>query len=263
MPDLVTDFGTVPVVILCGGNGIYIDATGVKCNKALVRVDGEPMVIHVMRLYLRAGYRSFVVAGGYQCDSLASTLANDYAGAMASNDPDVLELAVSGIPCSVRVVAGPEAASTGDRLKACRRHIAGHPWFCLTYSDTLCDVNLTELQKFHASHGKVATLLAAEYPTRFRILGVRRGEAQVRGFASRPVLGMEPINGGFYFFDERIFAQDFLGGQTGNVVLEDEVLERLVTARQLMAFSHHGTWQNLDSERDIAPLSRLIRSLPA
>ena len=258
---MVTDFSAVPVVVLCGGNGIFIDETGIRQNKALVRVNGEPMVIHVMRIYLRAGFRAFVLAGGYQGPSLLSTIVSGYQGAAVTGTPGAFNITVSGIACNVRFVNTPENARTGDRLMACRPFVDSHDWFCATYSDTLSDVDLINMHRFHQSHGKVATLVAAEYPTRFRILGVRLGESQVRGFSPRPVLGTEPINGGFYFFGRGIFERDFLAYQTENVVLEEEVFDRLVAARELMAFFQQGSWQHLDSERDLKSLARIAQSL--
>jgi glucose-1-phosphate cytidylyltransferase len=251
----------VPVVILCGGLGIYIDDTGIRRNKALVAVDGEPMVIQVMRLYVRAGYRTFVLAAGYQSDILAAVLATAHSSGADASDPDLFEITINGAPCAVRVVRSADTATTGDRLLACRQYLEPFQWFCVTYSDTLSDVNLTDMQRFHCGHGKVATLMAAEYPTRFRILGIRLGETKVSGFAARPVLGMEPINGGFYFFSNHLFDDRFLGSKPNNSVLEDEPLERLASAQELMAFAHQGAWQNLDSERDLVPLTRILRSM--
>ncbi len=261
MPDPVIDFATVPVVILCGGNGIFIDNTGVRRNKALVEVEGEPMIAHVIRIYLRAGFRTFVLAGGYQASALVSTIGAQYNGTSEPGNPGVLHVNIAGVRCTVRFVDTGEVAQTGDRLKSCRPYIDGHNWFCATYSDTLSDVDLIDMHRFHQAHGKVATLLAAQYPTRFRVLGLRLGETQVRGFSPRPVLGGEPINGGFYFFDRRIFEDRFLGYAAENAILEEGALEGLVSARELMAFFHQGAWQCLDSERDLKPLGRIACSL--
>ena len=255
----VNEFAGVPVVIFCGGNGIFIDGTGTRRNKSLVPVAQEPLVAHVIRIYLRVGFRTFVLAAGYQYEALLASLKSGYASMPDATNPALLHATVDGVACSIRVVSTGEIAPTGERLKACMPYLKNQPWFCVTYSDTLSDVNLADMYRFHKHHGKVASLLAAQYPTRFRILGIRGGESEVRGFSKHPVLRGEPINGGFYFFSRRIFDDHFLEGS--GVVLEDAVLDRLAAARELMAYPYVGAWQNLDAERDLVPLTGIANSL--
>ncbi len=260
MQNLVSNLSETPVVILCGGNGIVIDESGLRTNKALIRVAGQAIVTWVMRHYAAAGFRTFILAAGLQADKLVDMLKSDHG---ATADGNSLSLTLAGAPCSVRIVTAPSNATTGDRLKVCRPYLIEHDYFCVTYSDTLSDVNLTDLYRFHIFGGQIASLVAAEYPVRFRILGMRLGDTVVRGFATKPVIEMTPVNGGFYLFNRAVFDERYLGASQDNLVLENDVLNRLATDGQLRAFSHKGRWQNLDCERDLIALSQITAGIAA
>ena len=261
MSELTDDLAAAPVIILCGGTGVFIDDSGRRCNKALVRVSGQTMLSLVMKIYVKAGFRNFILAAGIQSDRIRAVIEADHNGAAQTADRDLYAASVGEAQCRIRVVETPAGALTGDRIKQCARFVADHEWLCVTYSDTLAPLDVGDLVRFHRRHGRLATLVAVPYPVRFRILGIRLGESQLRGFADQPVLRAEPINGGFYVFQRQIFDSRYLGHKDVKVVLEDDVLDRLAADQQLMTFRFDGGWQNLDSERDLKALSVIARAL--
>lgn len=163
---------------------------------------------------------------------------------------------------SAQYIPTPVEATTGARLLACRLALEalGAPaGFAVTYSDTLSDVDLGALMRFHRAQGRIATLVAANLPVRFRILGIRAGEVLVRGFASRPVIEGPRINGGFYCFTPALWhAVDTLRAE---MPLEERPLEQLAAMGELAAFDHPGAWQSCDAERDLVELERLARGI--
>lgn len=248
----MTDISSIPVVILCGGKGIYVDDSGQKINKALVNINGQAMVTWVMRHYAAAGFRHFILASGMPCAQLAAVLPSS-----TICHENEFEVQYAEATCRVRIVPTLPQANTGDRINACRTHLSEASCFCVTYSDTLSDVNLVEELNFHQTNGQIATLIAASYPVRFRILGMRLGESLIRGFAQRPVIETAPINGGYYIFNSEILSERYLGATKEHLVLENEVLEQLAADGKLRAYTHKGQWQNLDSERDLEALSAI------
>jgi NDP-sugar pyrophosphorylase family protein len=58
------------VAILAGGKGTRLaEETGTK-SKAMVRIGDEPVLWHVMKYYEHYGLSRFVIALGYQADSI-------------------------------------------------------------------------------------------------------------------------------------------------------------------------------------------------
>jgi glucose-1-phosphate cytidylyltransferase len=249
----VSELAQIPIVVLCGGRGLCIGESGRRMSKAMIEVRGEAMIVHVLGRYLSAGFRRFILSSGRQSDELRELLAVRGEGLQPAT--------VRGTHCEIAVFDSGPDSNTGERIRRVRPLIGDVPAFGVTYSDTLSAVDPATIFRAHTAHGKIATLLGTHVPTRFRILGLRRGEEIVRGFAAKPVITNDFINGGFYFFERAIWSDSYLGSRP-NLILEAEVLEALAADAQLVAHRYEGPWQFLDSERDLQALAELSQSLP-
>ena len=127
----------------------------------------------------------------------------------------------------------------------------GNERFLLTYGDGLSNVDLNDLIKFHESHGKMVTVTAVHPSARFGELDIQDG--QVRSFKEKPQTGQGWINGGFFVVEPEFF--DFIEGDQS--ILEQKPLEKASAAGQLMAYSHKGYWQCMDTKRDRDTLEEL------
>ncbi len=251
------EFNQVPVVILCGGKGVMLDELhNQRINKGLVEVQNKPLFLWVMHHYSLYGATDFILATGFQGEQFGAAL--ETAGAKANADKSgCYNVTIAQKTCRVRLVQTAQDATTAERLLACKPWLEKADRFALSYSDTLSDVDLSAEMRFHNSQKLVATLVAAKFPVRFRILGIRSGEAIVRAFASRPVIEAASVNGGYYIFTSALW-QDIYGLDKP-VALENQPLERLAAAGQLAAFEHNGRWQNCDAERDLVELQKLAQ----
>ena len=240
----------VPVIILCGGNGIYIDASGQRWNKGLVKIASLPMVAHVMRLYARAGFRRFLLSTGIQSGEFAGVL--DSVRRQSFPNDLVYEIRETG-----------EQSPTWPRIAAWEPQLKETTTFGIAYCDSIVDIELTSALQAHLKHGKILSLAAVFQPTRFRLLGLRPPDPVVRGFAEQPILRSDRINGGFYFAKPKLFdwARTIDQTQQDLLSLEGKVLEKLVEARQVASYFVDGEFRFLDSERDIEPLVRLSQRI--
>jgi glucose-1-phosphate cytidylyltransferase len=232
----------IPVVILCGGQPVDL-GHGDKRIKPLVTVNGKPLVAAVIAHYAHYGFTRFLLAAGHQAKELEAAV-------KALSLPKGVE---------AQVVDTGADSPTGTRLWKLKDQLKGAKVVAVTYSDTVSDVNLKELLDFHARHGQMASVVAAHLPTRFRILGLRGDEDQVRGFSEQPVISSAFINGGFYFFGQALFSAPYLGRAQEKMVLEEEILQELVKHEQLMAYRHDGRWQHYDNRRDLDFISSIAK----
>jgi glucose-1-phosphate cytidylyltransferase len=256
MGSVGTEFRKIPVVILCGGRGVLFNEELFEFhNKALTIIHGKPLVWWVIAHYALHGANEFVLVTGLQSEHFLDVLIS--AGAVC--DGDSLGIRVGNIHCSVKLLPTPVEATTAARLLACKPLLGDVECFALTYSDTLSDADLSAQVRFHRQMRMVGTLMGVRYPVRFRILGIRNGEARVRAFAPRPVIESTLINGGYYLFTHDLW--DPLYAIEPDVALENSPLEKLAAAGQLACFEHKGCWQHCDSDRDRVDLERLAVQL--
>ena len=158
------------VVLLAGGLGTRISEETQLVPKPMVKIGEHPILQHVMNIYSKHNCHEFVVALGFKAEVIKEHFLNFYA---LSNDlrvslknGSVEYLKESPQNWTVDLIDTGLDTLTGGRLARLQKHL-GNETFMLTYGDGVSDVNISELMKFHKSHGKIATFTAVRPPSRF------------------------------------------------------------------------------------------------
>jgi glucose-1-phosphate cytidylyltransferase len=226
-------------VILCGGLGTRLAEETRLIPKPMVRIGGKPILIHILEVYYKHGFKDFILALGYKSNIIQSYFKKNK------------------FPFKVKTVFTGNKTLTGTRLFKLKKLLINEKNFMLTYGDGLTNQNIKYLLKYHLRHKKVATMTVVRPPVRF-------GEVYLKGnrvfsFKEKPQITTGWINGGFFVFSSKIF--NFLSKK--NQMLEKQAMEKLTQKGQLMAFKHTGFWQCMDNIRDKNILNELIRSKKA
>ncbi len=235
-------------VILAGGLGTRLaEETDLK-PKPMVEIGGKPMLWHIMKIYASHDIQDFVICCGYKGYLIKEYFANyflhmsDVTFNMRDNSMHVHTQRAE--TWNITLVDTGEDTMTGGRLSRVANYIQQDDIFCFTYGDGLSDVNITKTIDFHRKHGKLATLVAANPPSRFGILELE-GQ-QVRAFQEKPIQDSGLINGGFFVLSPEVL--NYLDGDA--CVWEQGPLMRLASEGQLMAYEHAGFWQPMDTLRE-------------
>jgi len=245
-------------IILAGGLGTRISEETQVRPKPMIEIGGQPILWHIMKLYLAHGVDDFVICCGYKGYIIKEYFANyflhtsDVSFDMARNKMEVHNQKAE--PWKVTLVDTGDDSMTGGRLKRVGSYVKNEELFCFTYGDGVADVDITAEIAFHKAHGKWATIAAVQPPGRFGALQLQDGK--VRGFTEKPRGGDGFINGGFFVLSPRCL--DLIDGD--DTVWEDAPLDTLATKGQLMAFEHNGFWQPMDTLRDKRQLEALWSS---
>lgn len=187
-----------PVVILCGGRGTRLREQTQSIPKPLVEIGGQPIVWHVINVYLAQGFEEFILCTGYLGDLVK--------GFVGEQDWP------AGV--QVRCVDTGEDTQTGGRIRRVGDLIAGRP-FCATYADGVADIDLAALLEYHGDHGGMATMTVVRPELQFGITRMTE-DGLVSGFQEKP-RSDHWINGGFFRFEP---------GFIDYIAADDVVLER-------------------------------------
>jgi len=228
-------------VILAGGFGSRIAEESQLRPKPMIEIGGMPILWHIMKIYSHFGYNDFIICCGYKQHIVKEFFADYYLHCSDvtfdfSNHNRMEVHSNCSEPWRVTVVDTGLNTMTGGRVKRIQKYIGGEP-FMLTYGDGVADVNLRELESFHRSHGKIATLTAVNVGQRFGVLGIGEG-GRVTAFREKHDSDGSLINGGFMVFNPEVF--DYL--KDHSTVLEQEPLESLAKDGEIMAYVHNGFW---------------------
>ena len=226
--------------------------------KPMLPIGERPILWHIMKIFAAGGCTEFVLALGWLGDEIKryfldyQPLVTDFTVELGSHRAVELHGPTPEDGWRVRCVDTGLDSLTGTRVRIASQHLGAGP-VLVTYGDSVGSVNIKELLKFHASHGRLATVTAVRPPGRFGEL-VIDGDGTVREFAEKPQTSAGSINGGFMVLDKEAIEQ-FIPDD--DVMLEREPMSALAAAGQLVAFEHDGFWQPMDTPRERELLEHL------
>ena len=223
------------VVILCGGFGSRLGRETKVIPKPMVKIDKDPIIVHILKHYYRYGYKEFILALGYKGQHIQNFFKK------------------KKIKFKVKTIFTGRKTLTGGRLLKLKKYLKNEKNFMLTYGDGISNQNIKTLIKFHSRHKKTATMTVVRPPVRFGEVTLKKDK--VVKFMEKPQIKTSWINGGFFVFSNKIF--NYLS--SFNEMLERKPMEKLYKKKELMAFKHHGFWQCMDTQRDKELLVELIR----
>ena len=222
------------VVILAGGLGSRLSEYTKVLPKPMVKILKEPIIVRIIKYYVKFGFTEFLIAGGYKINVLKKYFKKN-----------LTNLNIKVIDTGIRTL-------TGGRIKRLKKYLKDEK-FLLTYGDGLCDVNIKKLIKFHNTNKNLVTLTAVRPPARFG--GIKISRSKVKYFKEKSSLDEGWINGGFFVMESKIFK--FL--KNDFTVLERAPLENICKLGKLGAFKHYKFWQCMDTVRYKKKLEDLIQ----
>ena len=236
------------VVILAGGIGSRISEETTVRPKPMVEIGGRPILWHIMKIYGHHGITDFIICLGYKGYVIKEFFANYFLHMsevtfhLAENRMEFHRGTAE--PWRVTLVDTGDGTQTGGRLKRVLRLVENDPVFALTYGDGVADIDLAAQRRFHASHGRKATVSTVRPARRFGALDIE-GD-RVVSFAEKPDNDGGWINGGFFLLSPAV--GELIGGD--DTIWEREPMETLARTDELRAFVHRGFWHPMDTIRD-------------
>ena len=246
------------VVILSGGFGTRISEYTTVIPKPMIPINGKPIIEHIMEIYSKYGFKDFYLALGYKANVIKEYFYN-YEILNSNFKVDFKNRSVTPYKkqekdWTVNLIDTGENTMTGGRLKRLKDYIKDDT-FLLTYGDSVTNLDINEVIKFHHSHCKMITVTGVRPPARFGELTINENN-EVLEFKEKPNINEGWINGGFFVIEPRFL--DYINGD--NCILEKEPLEKAAKSKELVAYLHDGFWHCIDTKRDKDNLEEIIKN---
>ncbi len=247
------------VVLLAGGFGTRISEESAFKPKPMIEIGGMPILWHIMKTYSAQGFNEFVICAGYKQHVIKEWFADYFLHTSDitfdfTNGNEMIVHNKHAEAWKVTVVDTGLNTMTGGRIKRIREYI-GNESFMLTYGDAVGDINMSELLKFHESHGKIGTISVYNFGQNKGVLDIG-ANGMVNAFREKSDLDGDLINIGFMIMKPEIF--DYIEDDT--TVFEQGPLNQLVADGQLIAYTHKGFWQCMDTLREKQQLEKMWTS---
>ena len=146
------------VVILAGGFGTRISEYTKTIPKPMIPINKVPILIHLIKYYKKFNFNEFYIAVGYK----SQIIKNYFKKNKIKN-------------CKINLIDTGLNTMTGGRLKRLSKYL-GKNTFLMTYGDSLSNVNIKKLIKFHKKNKKLVTMTAVRPPARFGAIKIRKNK---------------------------------------------------------------------------------------
>ena len=241
-------------VILAGGMGTRLAEYTKTIPKPMVKVAGKPILIHIIKIYLKYGYTDFILSLGFKAQIIAKYFINNKKISLKDLKNGVeVKKKINNKICSIKLVYTGKNTLTGGRIKLLNKHLKNETFMC-TYGDGVSNVNINKLVKFHKKHGKLVTVTAVRPMSRFGRLNIKGN--RVTQFKEKTQMDNGWINGGFFVFEKK-FLELIKNSKT---ILEKDPLEKACLKKSLIAYKHKNFWQCMDTKRDRDILNKVIKN---
>ena len=249
-------------LILCGGQGTRIRDVSEILRKPMLPIGDRPILWHIMKIYAHYGFKDFVLCLGYKGWTIKEYFLNYYANmcdfTVSLHEHDAVRFYDQPHEdWTVTLVNTGEKTQTGARIERARRYLLEQDkddCFAVTYGDGVADVNIKELTEVHRRSGKLATITGVRPAGRFGEVEVD-DKGVVIEFNEKPNVCAGLINGGFMVFSKEVLKKYFSDNE--DLILERDVLPKLVMDRQMNLYEHDGFWQCIDTFREYADLNEI------
>ncbi len=209
-------------VILCGGAGTRLRPLTLNKQKALLPIQGKPILEYLVELFRKYEVKEIYFAIGYLGEQV-----KEYFG-------DGSEFGIKAY-----YIEEPAPLGTAGCLGLIKEALK-EPFF-MSNGDELKDINLKDMQMFHKENDAAATiaLVEVEDPSSY---GVARMEGdKIVEFVEKPKKEEAPsrlINSGLYIINPEVVSTI----PDGFAMMEKDVFPRLASENKLYGFKFKGQW---------------------
>ena len=218
------------VVLLAGGKGTRMRELTETIPKPMVKVGELPVLEHLINIFEFFNDFSYLVASGYKGEIIDNHFKNFD---------------------NVKTIFTGDETNTGGRVFKLKDNL--DDIFIVTYGDGLANVNINELIKFHNSHNKIGTITVTNPISRFGLVDFDNNNI-VKKFIEKPKLD------GFVNIGFMVFKKEILNYLDEDSTLETSPLINLSKDSELVAFTHDGYFEPMDTYREFIQLNKYWES---
>ncbi len=210
-------------LILAGGKGLKMLPFTYEMPKAMIPVNGRPILEHIIESLRRYDIREVIVSIGHQGNKIKQHFGDG---------------SKFGIKISYLDQKKSETGTAAPILQA--KKLIGSNSFLVYYGDVLANIDLDDMIDFHLSSGGLVTmaLTSVNKPSDWGVVRVQGN--RVYSFLEKPDQRRDlsnVINAGVYIFEPKVF--EYLQDAKR---LEKDVFPKLVEQRKLFGYLFAGQW---------------------
>ncbi len=244
--------------ILCGGRGTRLDLESKDKPKAMVKIGKYPIIIHLIKIFLKNGVSEFVLCLGYKKEIIEKYFIKTFNKKKNFFNFEIKQKKIKKInfllekkKISIYFVDTKMNSGTAGRIKIANSLIKNTEPFLMTYCDGLANINIKKLVKEHKKSKKLVTVTAVQPRHRYGVLEIKK--KLVTNLNNKNPKQNIRINAGFFVIEQK--ALKYISNEKN--YWEIDSIKRIIKTKQLNSFIFDGFWSSLDTLKDKLYLNNL------
>ena len=235
----MTNTNEVSVFILCGGKGSRLQSMTQAMPKALVPVNGQPILKIILEQFREQGFKRYILGTGYLSERIE--------GYLAANFNEMNYSVCNG---------GVETSMLQRIMLAAGRFGSDEDVVLVAYGDTFIDLNFHHLIDYHRKGGREMTIVTGKIKNPFGIVSMDE-HGGVKSFTEKPVFD--------YYIGCLVFTRKVLNRVTPGLAEEADgmglvkLFQQLIEAKQLHAYQHTGLQVTFNTEPELMEADKVMR----
>jgi len=219
-------------LILAGGQGVKMRPFTYEIPKAMIPVQGKPIIEHTVTMLRDAGVKKILIHIGHLGNKIEEYFGDG-----------------SRLGTSISYVKEAKAEGTAAPLRLAKKELQTGP-FILVYGDVLIDINMRDFIDFHSESNSLATIAITSVaePSEFGVVKMQGNK--VVEFLQKPPQspGMSHlIYTGVSIIEPEVIS---LIPEKGESHLEDDVFPKLAKQKKLSGYPFEGKWFDIGTPED-------------
>ena len=220
------------IIILCGGKGLRLRPLTNDIPKPLILIDKKPILEHIINHFLKFNYNNFIIATGYKSEKIEEFMADKFTNIkykiVNSGDVEIIK-----------------------RIKDSTKNLNTNSILC--YGDTLTDINLESLRKFHKNSDDLLTISGYEIKIPFGVMRKNNSDFVIN-FKEKPVLD-DLMNIGFFYISRHLYSTFYKYNSF------EDMLTNLADNRLLKCYVHKGIHITINTIAELQNAEENIKKL--
>jgi len=226
--NLTSSFENTPIVIMAGGKGKRLMPLTKNCPKPLIKINGKPILEHIILKARDEGFKNFFISIYYLGDKIKKYFSSG-----------------KKLGVSIKYLEEKSPLGTAGSLNLAKSFIKTN--FLVINGDILSIVKFSNLLNFHKYHKAEGTMTVRNHEIQHPFGVVKTKGVKIKNFEEKPIL-RSYVNAGVYAFTPAVFK--FLKKNKGFDM--PEVFERLrKNNKKTIVFPIHESWVDLGDKSQL------------
>ena len=173
------------VIIMAGGKGKRLLPLTKNCPKAMLKINGKPMIENLMLKTKSFGYKKFILSVNYLSSKITKYFQNG----------KKLKIDISYIK------ENKPLGTVGSLSLLDKNSISKN--FILTNCDVITNINILDLEEYHKNHKAFITVAAHIRKSKIEYGVLETNGVKLKNFSEKPILN-HYINAGVYVLNKKV-----------------------------------------------------------